>query len=186
MQGPNTEIDLDAVHQSILDAISGQFPALVTVADYREDRKRLPLPAVLVELADLEAVPEEDPGTGQLAIRARFEARVIIGFRAANAEREIRKLSGALGAFVHHNRWGQKIGPAEVLAIGPDSFDPDLDQYVVWAVEWQQIVHLGQTAWTNDGEVPETVLYSWSPEIGPEHEADYASLDDLKALEVQP
>lgn len=175
--GPSTEIDLSAVHQSIIDAIAAAFPAVATVEDYRDDRNGLPLPAIMVELVDMEAAPDDDPGTEQLAMRTRFEARVIIGFRTANAEREIRKLAGALGAFVHQNRFGQPIEPAEVLTITPDDFDPDLDQYVVWRVEWQQIVHLGATVWTNDGEIPTTVLFSYVPEIGLENETEYEPLE---------
>jgi hypothetical protein len=171
-----TEISLDALHQAIIDAVAGQFPDLATVEDYREDRKSLPLPAVLIELVDLEAAPDEDPGTGQLAMTARFEARVIIGFRTASAEREIRKLAAALGAFARLNRWGMPVGPAEVLTIGPDDFSPELDQYVVWRVDWAQVVHLGASVWVNDGTIPNDVLYSVVPEIGPGNEDAYRNV----------
>lgn len=175
--GPNTEIDLSTLHQAILNAIAAQFPSVNTVEDYRDDRRSLPLPAILVELSDLEADPESDPGTEQLAVTARFEARVIIGFRTANAEREIRKLAGSLAAFVHQQRWGQPVEGAQVLTVTPDTFDPDLDQYVVWRVEWQQVIYLGQSVWTNDGEIPETVLFSYEPETGVPNEDKYIVLD---------
>lgn len=178
MANVSTNIDLDVVHQSIVNALSLQFPDMATVEDYRENRGALPLPAILLELEDMEAAPDDDPGTEQLAVWARWSARIIIGFRTANAEREIRKLAGALGVFVHQNRFGQPIGPAEVTMITPDDMDPDLDQYVVWRVEWQQIVHLGEGVWVNDGTIPTEVLYSWSPDIGPEHEPDYEQLED--------
>lgn len=171
--GPDTQIDLDALHQAIIDAIAAQFPDLETVADYREDRREIPLPAALIELSDMEAVPDEDPGTGQLAVTARFDARLIIGFRTAQAQREIRKMAAALGVLVHLNRWGLPVGPAEVLSLGPDEFSPELDQFVVWRVEWAQVVHLGQSVWTNEGTIPLTVLYSSVPDIGPPHEDDY-------------
>lgn len=143
----NTEINLDDVHQAILDKIAEQFPDLVTVADYWDDRKRLPVPACLVELTDMEGAPEDDPGTEQLAVLSRWEARIIIGFRTSSAKREIRKLAAALGAFIHQQRWGQPIGPAEVTAITPDEFSPELDQYEVWRVEWQQVLNLGLSVW---------------------------------------
>lgn len=175
--GPNTEIDLNNLHQAIIEAIALQFPSLALVEDYRDDRKALPLPAALIELVDFEGNPDEDPGTEQLPVIARFEARIIIGFRTANAEREIRKLAAAVGAFVHQRRWGLPVGPAEVLTITPDDFEPDLDQYVVWRVEWQQAVHLGQSVWTNDGTIPTTVLFSIVPDVGPEHVDDYEPVD---------
>ena len=184
--GPDTEIDLDTLHQNIIDRVAEQFPSVVTVADYREDRQRLPLPAILIELDDIEAAPDEDPGTEQLAARTRWIARIIIGFRTANAEREIRKLAAALGAFIHMQRWGQPVEAAQVLTISPDTFDPSLDQYVVWAVEWQQVVHLGASVWKPDGELPEAVLYSHVPRIGIPYEPEYKPLEDLGAAFTEP
>jgi len=110
-------------------------------------------------------------------VLARFEARILIGFRTPNAEREIRKLAGALGVLVHQNRWGKPVGPAELLTITPDDMDPELDQYVVWRVEWQQALHLGASVWTNAGDIPTTVLYSYEPDIGTGNEGEYEELD---------
>lgn len=184
--GPDTEISLDALHQAIIDRIAAQFPAVVTVEDYREDRKRIPLPAILIELDELDGAPDDDPGTEQLAARARWVARIIIGFRTANAEREIRKLAAALGAFIHQQRWGQPVEAAQVLSIAPDTFDPELDQYVVWSVEWQQVVHLGASVWVPDGELPETVLYSYVPRVGEPYEPEYTELENLGAGITEP
>lgn len=176
--GPDTEIDLSELHQAIIDRIAAQFPDVQTVTDYREeDRTRMPLPAILVELTDFEAVPDQDPGTGQLAMLARWEARIIIGWRTAAAQREVRKLAAALGAFAHLNRWGKPVEAAEVLTMTPDAFDPALDQFVVWRVEWAQIVHLGESVWKNDGTIPVDVLYSYAPEVGEDNEPAYEELD---------
>lgn len=173
----NTEVTLDKVHDGILAAIRAQFPALRTVDAYRLDRKSLPTPACLVELTEMEADMADDPGTEQLAVMARFEARFVLPFRqgAKNARLEVRKLAAAFAAFARLNRWGCPIGPAEVLGAFPDDFDPELDQFEVWRVEWQQVIHLGSTVWKDDGVVPVPVA-SWSPDIGPGHEADYQPL----------
>ena len=178
MANADTTLDLDALHEAVIAGIAEQFPDVATVEDYREERRSLPLPAILVELVDFEANPEDDPGTEQLPVLARFEARVIIGFREPVAERAIRRLAGALGAFVHLRRWGQPVGPAEVLTISPDDFEPDLDQYLVWRVEWQQPVHLGATVWVSDEALPETVLYSYTPRVGIPYEEEYRELGD--------
>jgi hypothetical protein len=171
-----TDITLEALHQAILLAISSQFPDLATVEDYRSDRSKLPTPACLIELVDLEGAPADNPGTEQLAVLARFSARLIIGGIPDTAEREIRRLSCALAAFTHRQRWGLPVGPAEVTTIAPDDFDPGMDRFVVWSIEWQQIVHLGDTVWTNDGVIPEVVLFSWEPETGVPNEPAYQPL----------
>jgi hypothetical protein len=172
----DTQIDLDALHQAILDAIAAQFPALTTVADYPEDRAQLIAPACLVELIDLEPTGE-DPGTGQLAALARFSARIVLGFRTPGGEREVRKLAAALAVFVHQQRWGLPIAPAEVTAIEPDDFEPQLDRFLVWSVQWAQVVHLGASVWTNDGAIPQA-LFSFTPYIGVPNEPAYQPIED--------
>lgn len=169
-----TVTTLDAVHEGIVAAIRSQFPDLKTVEAYRLDRKSIPTPACLVELTDMEVDAEVDPGTEQLAVMARFEARFLISFRqgAKNPKLEVRKLAAAFAAFARLKRWGCPIGPAEVISCAPDDFDPELDQYECWRVEWQQIIHLGDTIWKDDGIVP-TPFFAWSPEIGADHADKY-------------
>jgi len=172
---PNTAIDLDALHAAILQSIAAQFPALATVEDYRDDRLQLVLPAVLVELTELEPVPDDDPMTEQLAALARFDARIVLGFRDANVKREIRKLAAALGLHIHQQRWGLPVGPAEVVSITPDDFSPELDQFEVWRVEWQQAVHIGVSVWGDEG-TPPVPVFSFAPDIGPGNEDKYQAL----------
>ena len=170
----NTEVTLDQVHDGIVAAIRSQFPDLKTVEAYRLDRKNLPVPACLVELNEMDAVPDLDPGTEQLAVMAKFDALFVIGFRqgAKNPKLEVRKLASAFASFARLQRWGCPIGPAEVLGIYPDDFDPELDQFECWRVEWQQVIHLGTGIWKDEGTVP-TPVFSWVPLIGEANEPAY-------------
>lgn len=196
MADAHTEIDLEVLHAAIEAALCAQFPALRMVEFYREESDRQPpkpdqLPACLLELTELEPAPDVDPGTEQLAVHARFEARLIIGFRTPRAKLEIRQLAAAVAVWLRLRRWadpripaGQAArtlptGPAEVIAILPDHFSPELDRYEVWRVEWRQLLHLGASIWTTDGLTPETPLYNWSPAIGIGHEAAYQPLTEI-------
>jgi len=173
----DTEITLDQMHDAVVSAISAAQPGFQTVAAYPPGRGRLPLPAILVDMEDMEAAPDDDPGTGQVAMATRWRARAVLGFRSAEVEREVRTAAAALVTTIHLNRWGLPVEPARVTVAAPDAFTPELDEYVVWAVEWEQIVHLGESVWLNDGTVPVTVLASWAPGIGPEHEGDYEPVE---------
>lgn len=184
MAYPNTEIDLDALHQAILDNISATFPDLVTVDDYREDRKPLTpsqLPACLVELVELEPSQEDDPGTEQVACWAGFEAHFIIGFRTPEAKRAIRKRAAQFIVHLRNQRWGMPVGGALPGRGYDDPFTPELDQFEVWTVEWRQLVHLGKSVWNNDGTRPDVdgVMIGYAPDIGPPHEDDYVPLDGV-------
>ena len=175
----NTEVTLDQVHDGIVATIQAQFPGLHVEA-YRLDRKGLPLPACLVELTELEVAPEHDPGTGQLAANATFEAQLVIGFRQGlkNPKREIRNLAAAFAAFARLQRWGCPIGPAMVVGAYRDDFEPELDQYEVWKVEWQQVIHLGETIYKGGPGRPSQIYGSWVPDIGIPHEPDYVRLNE--------
>jgi hypothetical protein len=176
MSNANTETTLDAVHSGIVAAISAHFPDLATVEFYRLDRKVLHVPACILELTSMERFKDPDPGTEQLAVMAQFEAKFVISFRqgAANPKLEARKLAAAFAAFAKFRRWGCPIGPAEILGIYPDDFDPELDQFEVWRVEWEQIIHLGESVWNAPPDwVPTEVYLGFAPNIGPDHVDDY-------------
>lgn len=175
----NDAIDLGQLHDNIVAWIAEAFPSVATVAAYPEedDRGTLMAPAILIELAELEATPDRDPGTEQLAMTAKFEALVIIGFRTANAKREIRKLAASLAHYILRKRWGLPVGPAEVIGCYRDEFDPNLDEYEVFRVEWQQIVNIGEGVWKNDGIVP-TPVYSWAPKVGEPFRDNYRTLEE--------
>lgn len=180
----DTEIDLDALHEAVVAAITAGMPTVKSVQAYPETSEPLTLPAVLVDLEDMEAAPEADPGTEQLAMLTRWRARLILGFRTVDVDRQVRKGAAHLAHLVHLNRWGQPVGPARVTLVGPDPFDPNLDQYEVWVVEWEQIVHLGASVWEcpEGSVVPETVYLGVAPETGPDHIDDYWQIvpeDDL-------
>lgn len=174
MAGEKTGSVVVDIHSAILDAIRAQFPDLRTVAAYHPERERLALPACLVELEELEASPDDDPGTEQLAVEARFCARLVIGFRHAPtpAKLEIRRLAAAFAAWARLQRWGLPVGPVEIIGAAPDDFSPELEQYECWRVEWKQTLHLGESVWQETGITPVPYL-SWVPEIGEAHKDAY-------------
>ena len=174
----NTEITLDALHDAIIAAIRSHYPTLETVADYPDERVRVTTPACLIELADLDP-GETDPGTGQQAVLARFQARIIIGFREPATKRAVRTLAASFIAFMRGQRWGLPVGPARFVSAGPDEFSPELDQYEAWLIEWEQTLHLGQTVWRDGGTPPTQIYLGYSPRIGPPHEADYLPVEEL-------
>lgn len=179
MMDANEFLDLDALHDAIEAAIRTQFPDLQTVEFYRTDeRKDLTLPAVLLDLCEFEGEPDMDPGTEQLAVSARFEAEIIFGYRTPNVKREIRKFSAAFAAWLRLRRWpGISTDAAQVVGCYPDNFDPELDNYEVWRVEWSQVLYLGNNTWTNDGTIPTQVLVGYSPKIGAGNETEYTQIE---------
>jgi hypothetical protein len=205
---PNATVDLDALHDAITNAIKAQYPSLVTVEFYRtEERKNLPCPAVLLDLTEFENEPDLDVGTGQIAMSARFDAEIVFGFKTPNVKREIRKFAASFASWLYLRRWeGITSDAAKVVGCYKDEFDPRMDEYEVWRVEWTQVLYLGCNAW-NDTSAPLTVgtgypadgtaltttaddgtavpfepqtggtMAGYDPNIGPAHVADYVPLE---------
>ncbi|WOH61907.1 hypothetical protein [Bradyrhizobium sp. BWC-3-1] len=174
----DTAISIEEFHTRIADAIQAQFPDLQTVEFYREDRDAVPTPACLLDMPEFEDAPDVDPGTDQLAVRCRFEADLILGFRTPQAKLSARVLAAALAQFIHKDlrRIVTRMGPPEAIHAYRSDFKPELDKYEVWCVEWRQVVHLGESVWTNDGVIPTTVWTGISPDIGTGHEDDYTQV----------
>lgn len=176
-----TEIDLDALQDAIEADIKAAFPDLKTVEFYGETRSDMPLPACQLDLSEWENY-EPDPGTEQQPVLIRFEARFIIkGVRTKASKRAIRKLAAAFSAFLYQRRWsdaanlGKKIvtGEAKLKSAYRDQFDPQLDQFEVWCVEWEQQVNLGASVWDGAGAAPTKLFIGITPDIGTGHENDY-------------
>jgi hypothetical protein len=179
MANAQTEVCLVELHAAMLDAIKAAFPDLQTVECYRDDRvTKVTTPACMLELTEMEAAEAQDPGTEQLAVVARFEARFILGFRTREAQLEARNLAAAFAAYLRkHPRWpGVVTGPAEVIGCYRDEFDPELDQYEVWRVEWAHVLHLGESVWAPEGITPTTVFLGVSPDTGAENLDKYVQI----------
>ena len=174
---PDTEVDLDALHDQIVARLAAALPG-VTVDMYPVERRQVPTPGCYVTAVDMEAEPDHDPGTGQLAMLARYEAHVIVGLRTARARHEAQKLAARVALAIHSQRWGQPIGPAMVALAEPDEFAPELDQYEVWRVDWAHRIHVGPSIWDDAGTTPGQVWLGWAPKVGPGREPDYVPASD--------
>jgi hypothetical protein len=168
-------IDLDAFHAAVVAAIKAQFPIFETVEDYPEDRKPVTTPACLIEIEEMDADDADDAGTEQQTMKMKCAARIILGLRTPQMRRTARKLCGSFAAFLRFNKFGQPVGEGRVIGAYQDAFEPELDQYEVWRVEWSHLAYFGTDVWLPDSSVivPAGVYVGWAPDIGTGHEQDY-------------
>ncbi|EKN01119.1 MULTISPECIES: hypothetical protein [unclassified Acidocella] len=162
MANQNGAVDLDAYHDAVLDALKQEFAIFKTVEDYPQDRKPRATPALFVELEELEQANDQDPGTGQQALNLRMVARVIVPASDEKAGRQVRALAAAVASFVHLNKFGQAILAAQVVGAYQDAFSPELDQYLVWKVEWQQVGHFGCSVYDCSDPNAEAIFLAYS------------------------
>ncbi|BAA89648.1 gp23 [Wolbachia phage WO] len=144
------------LHQAICTTLKKEILTIQTCEVYPTIRKELLAPAVLVELSSLEK--GSDPGTGELALRVRFEARIVVDSTIENAPIIVRTLAAEVARVVNKNTWEKNVSPAEFLSAEPDGFRPELDAYLVWMVDWSHQLHLGKSIWTENKIKPHTII----------------------------
>lgn len=183
MADANTALDFDLIHAQIVAQIVAQYPLFKTVQFYRDDEtETLSTPALLLEISEVEPDSSQDAGTGQLPAFLRFEARIIMGVRTPEVKSAVRRAALALAGWLHLRAWGNGVnaGPCHVIACDKDEFDPRLDKWAVWRVEWRQQVFLGDSDWAGEesGGVP-SARFSFVPDVGFGHEPDYQPLSNV-------
>jgi hypothetical protein len=166
--------------ETLIAGLKAQFPSVPTIEEYPQLRKKITAPSILVDLADL--TPLADPGTGQLTLSARFEARVILdqvpspdGVKSVLAL----DLAAAVAQYLFtRGRWGE-AGSAGEFRVEPDQFKPELAAYCAYLVEWTHEIRLGTSVWTGDGVTPTQIYVGLDPEVGSGHEDDYVEVVDV-------
>ncbi|WP_341823918.1 hypothetical protein [Wolbachia endosymbiont (group A) of Udea olivalis] len=163
------------LHEAICNTLKAEIPAIQTCEVYPAIRKELIAPAVFIELSGFEK--GHDPGTEELALRAKFEARIVIDSTIENAPIIVRALAAEVARMVNKNTWKvEKISPGEFISGGGDDFRPELDAYLVWMVEWVHEVHLGDSVWAKSSIPPSTVYIGFTPDIGVANKHKYVKV----------
>ncbi|MCM1002682.1 hypothetical protein DM84_05735, partial [Wolbachia pipientis] len=89
------------LHNAICTTLKKEISVIQTCEVYPAMRKELIAPAVFVELSSFEK--GHDPGTEELALKARFEARIVIDSTVENAPIIVRTLAAEVARVVNKN-----------------------------------------------------------------------------------
>lgn len=167
-------IDLGEALDTVVSEVKTQFQTFNTMAAEDQIDADLPVPAILVQISEIEPNLDRDDSTGRLPCLVRLEAQLVLGARTTKVRREVAKAAGALAAFIYNNRLGVHWGPGMVISVEPDEFNPNSDRFDVWRVEWAHETELGQSYIIDEGVTPREVLTSWAPNVGAENKASYS------------
>lgn len=168
---------IDNLHNAILAGITSSIAGIGTYGSYPKVREVVITPAIFLDMVSMDM--GNDPGTGQLAVLARFQARVIIK-SSDNSQMQVRNLAAEIARVVYNQSFGQNVTPAKIVSIGSDGFSPELDAYDIWLVEWEHEFHLGESVWDGDAVLPDKIFLGFSPEVGFSHENDYEQIETIQ------
>jgi hypothetical protein len=139
-------LTLGRLFRAVERVIGEQLPGLQTVATWPDVRDRVHLPALFLELAEVE--PGLDPGTGRVGLECRFEAYLIVASELAEHHQQVAQLATQLVVLLRGQYWAlDDVDAALFIQAGPDWTKPELDGYTVWKVEWTQQIYLGEEQW---------------------------------------
>lgn len=162
---------LDQLYTAIEDHIRQALPDLVYVAMMPDPMTSLPVPAVVLEVAEFE--PGTDRGTGETSLIVRFEARVLLGAEMPGCQHQAAYIAAQLTGLLRNQSWGLELELAEFVRAAQDWTRPELDGYVVWVVEWTQQVYLGEQEWPWPDQPPGSIVWGISPDTGPGNAGNY-------------
>ena len=149
----------------------------------------LPLPAILVDLYEIEPDPEADLGTGQLGVQLMMQLWVVVAGTERGAPLTVRKLALNAGAIIHDGRsFNSPVGTAKVTDIigMPQLRDESNRQYIIWSVEWQHATVISPEFDDLCDDPPvdadqiDSVLWGTVPDVGPDHKDDYEKPYDVE------
>lgn len=184
---------VNGVAQTLATKIAG----MATVSAFPQIGKRIRLPALLIDIDQLE--PGEDPGTGELAMKASIQAYIVVDPVVGNAQALVKELAARVAMAGIHENWGVPVAPAKLVQIGDASFRPELNGYETWLVEWTNDIRLGtEIDWQTyadpassrifdslEGKAPASaypvteVVWGIWPDVGVGHEQDYRTPTEI-------
>lgn len=165
-------IPLGTVYAAIEEHIKDAIPGLAYVGTMPEGIEVVAPPAVVLELVGF-GDADKDPGTGEVAVEARFEARVIVGQEEPNCLHIAAFVAAQLAVLLRMQSWGLPVELAEFVRAERDWSRPELDSYAVWVVEWNQVIFLGTEEWPWPIQPPGSLVFGFSPDTGPGSEGQY-------------
>jgi len=166
-------LSLDQLYRAVEQHLTTHLPGVQAVTVWPNISDRVALPAVFLELAEIE--PGTDIGTGETTLVCRFEARIIIDPIKQHHQRQAVQLATQLAVLLRAQTWGLPVDPAEFVQAQQDWTQPALDGYTVWLVEWTQQVYLGAQEWPWPDQPPGMLLFGFNEDVKP----DFVPAEDL-------
>ena len=158
-------LSLDQLYRAIEQHLKAHLPGVQAVTAWPNIKDRIALPAVFIELAEME--PGVDIGTGQTTLVCKFEARIIVDPIRPQHCQQAAYLAAQLAVLLRLQTWGLEVEPAEFGRAMQDWTKPELDGYVVWLVEWTHQLYLGVEEWPWPNEPPGSLVFDIESGDGP-------------------
>lgn len=152
--------ELTTLHEAIARTLRERMPALLHVEEFPELGVEVKVPALLFGLTDI--TPGVDRGEGKTALIGRFQSCILLEATRTKASLQAAILAAQVAAVLHNQWWGDVeflTGPPENIHAQPEAVTADLEQFVMWSIQWTQAFEIGELEWPWPDEPPGSLMF---------------------------
>lgn len=135
-------IHLDDYHESVTSYLAEQLPFLNSVTEYPESPKRLKTPCAFFGILDWDRTDSQRMN-GELTLSLNCQLLIVFDLDLNGSHKNIRNAAMLASLKIDGARFGLDVEPAMLISAKPWSFEHELRQYEVWAVDFKHEVDIG-------------------------------------------
>lgn len=160
-------------HEAVIEALRS-LSWVNNADDYPEQATQITTPAVFFSIMGWEQSPSND---GQLNVEFECDLFVVIDKASNTIDKPqiyARSAAADISQWINGQTFGlEGLQPAAFISAGPDSFDPAMDDYIVWRITYSQSAAMGEDPFESVAGPLREVWLGAAPDIGAAHINDY-------------
>ena len=150
--------ELTTLHDAITRIISERIPRVLHVEQFPELDAQVNTPALLYGITDMTL--GTDRGEGKTALIGRFQSCILVDADRPKASLQAAILAAQMTTVLKDQWWGLDFvtGPPEQVHAQPEAPTAELEQFVMWSVQWIQPFEVGEFTWPWPDEPPGSLM----------------------------
>jgi len=159
--------ELTTLHDAITRIISERMPRVLHVEQFPELDAQVNTPALLYGITDMTL--GTDRGEGKTALIGRFQSCILVDVDRPKASLQAAILAAQMTTVLKDQWWDLDFvtGPPEQVHAQPEAPTQELEQFVMWSVQWIQPFEVGEFTWPWPDEPPGSLVFNMEPGDGP-------------------
>jgi hypothetical protein len=155
--------ELTTLHDAITRILSERMPRVLHMEQFPELDAQVNTPALLYGITDMTL--GTDRGEGKTALIGRFQSCILVDADRPKASLQAAILAAQMTTVLKDQWWGVDFvtGPPEQVHAQPEAPTQELEQFVMWSVQWIQPFEVGEFTWPWPDEPPGSLVFNIEP-----------------------
>lgn len=160
--------ELTTLHNAITQALTARLPKVLHVEAFPELGAEVKTPALLYGLTDMGL--GVDRGEGKTALIGRFQSCILVEATRDKASLQAAILAAQVAVILHNQMWDLDFvtGVPQNIHAQPEEPTLELEQFVMWSIQWTQAFEVGELEWPWPDEPPGSLWFGFNDAVKPE------------------